>query len=205
MSGAIKVGAIILAAGSSRRMGANKLCADLHGKAVIAHVADAVAEAGLPGLIVLGHQAEAVRDSLGWRDLNCVEAPDHAHGQAHSLVAGVQAAPEDWDAALICLGDMPLVPATLLQGMANVAHRHSIIVPQFEGRRGNPVLWGRDWFGALLSLSGDVGARDLLLRHGADVTHFIWSDDSIHRDADTPQALADLRGQRPVAKHESSN
>jgi molybdenum cofactor cytidylyltransferase len=186
-------------------MGANKLCADLHGKPVIVHVADAVAKAGLPGLIVLGHQAEAVRDSLGARELICVEAPDHALGQAHSLVAGVCAIPEDWDAVLICLGDMPLVSAALLQAMASIAARHSIIVPEFAGRRGNPVLWGRDWFGALQSLSGDTGARDLLLRHGADVTHFAWSDDSIHRDADTPEALADLRVQSPVAKGESAN
>ncbi len=205
MSETPKVGAIILAAGSSRRMGANKLCADLHGKSVIAHVADAVAEAGLPGLIVLGHQAEAVRDSLGARNLIWVEASDHALGQAHSLVAGVRAIPADWDAALICLGDMPLVSASLLQGMAKVASRQSIIVPEFEGRRGNPVLWGRDWFGALQSLSGDVGARDLLLRHSKDVTHFAWRDDSIHRDADTPQALEDLRGQQPVAKGQSAN
>lgn len=205
MSDAIKVGALILAAGSSRRMGSNKLRAALNGKPVIAHVADAVAAAGLPGMVVIGHESEAVRACLADRALLWMEAPDHALGQAHSLVAGISAIPEDWDAVLICLGDMPLVSPALLSGMARIASHRSIIVPQFEGQRGNPVLWGRAWFAALQTLSGDKGARDLLLRHSADVTDFAWCDDSIHRDVDTPEALAALCRQPPVAKGESSN
>jgi molybdenum cofactor cytidylyltransferase len=205
VKGAIKVGAVILAAGSSRRMGSNKLCALLDGKPVIAHVADMVLAAGLPAVIVVGHEADAVMESLGARTILSVVAPDHAAGQAHSLAAGVRAIPADWDAAFICLGDMPLVPAELLRKMAQAASTRTIIVPHFNGRRGNPVLWGRRWFDALQTLTGDKGARDLLLHHRADVTEFAWRDDSIHHDADTPEALAAMRDQCRVAKDESAN
>ena len=135
-----RCGAIILAAGQSRRMGANKLVADLDGKPIIAHVADAIDAAGLPPpIVVLGHDADPVRQALRDRSAAFVLAEDHAEGMARSLAAGIAAVPSAWDAAIICLGDMPLIPPLLLRRMADKASLTSIIIPTFEGRRGNPA------------------------------------------------------------------
>lgn len=187
-------GAIVLAAGRSRRMGSNKLVADLHGKAVVAHVVDAIASAlEPPPVVVLGHDPEAVQAALGGREARYVVAPDHASGMAYSLAAGIAAVPESWQAAIVCLGDMPLLDPALLVRMAARASPSAIIVPTFEGRRGNPVLWGRDYFPLLGALRGDVGARSLFVGHGAAITEIAWTD-SVAIDVDTDAALCALRG-----------
>jgi len=192
-------GAIILAAGQSRRMGSNKLIAELNGRRVITYVADAIDKAGLPPpIVVLGHDPEPVRAALGDHAVRFVTANDHAEGMARSLAAGIMAVPLDWDAVIICLGDMPLVAPALLRSLSAQAHHAAILVPTYEGRRGNPVLWGRDYFGELAGLRGDIGARTLLERHADAVTLIPWADACIHLDADTPQDLALVRAALPV-------
>lgn len=196
-----RCGAIILAAGQSRRMGANKLVADLDGKPIIAHVADAIDAAGLPPpIVVLGHDANPVRQALRDRSAAFVLAEDHAEGMARSLAAGIAVVPSAWDAAIICLGDMPLIPPLLLRRMADKASLTSIIIPTFEGRRGNPVLWGRGFFPELRKLEGDIGARRLFESEAGRIETFAWTDDSILRDVDTIAALDAIRQQsrRPV-------
>ena len=104
------IGAIVLAAGRSTRMGgANKLLADLDGRPVIAHTVDAVLAAGLPPVVVTGHMADAVRAALAGRAVRFVAAADYADGLSRSLAAGLAAAPAEWRAALIVLGDMPRI------------------------------------------------------------------------------------------------
>jgi CTP:molybdopterin cytidylyltransferase MocA len=69
-------------------------------------------------------------------------------------------------------------------------HETRISFPVHEGRRGNPVLWGRGFFAALGELSGDMGGRQVLSENPAAVNSIGWHDDSIHRDIDTPADLA---------------
>lgn len=172
-------------------MGDNKLAAVLAGKPVVRHVVEAVAAAGLPTpIVVLGHDPDAVRVALEGLRVRFVEAADHAHGMGHSLAAGISAVPEAAGAALVCLGDMPLIAPALLRLLCADAQPAAIVMPVHDGRRGHPIVWGRDYFGPLRMLQGDVGARHLLARH-ADAVHAIaWHDASIHADIDTPEALA---------------
>ena len=186
---------IILAAGTARRMGSNKLIADLGGKPVLVHVIDAVEAAGLgPPLIVLGHAAEAVRAVVGARCANFVDAPGYRGGMAHSIAAGITALPPEAVATIICLGDMPFTDPRILRRLAAGAAADAILVPVHAGRRGNPVLWGSAYFQQLASLRGDVGARQLLDMFADRVSMIDWSDDSIHVDIDTPDMLARLGG-----------
>ena len=69
-------------------------------------------------------------------------------------------------------------------------HEARISFPVHEGRRGNPVLWGRGFFEALSHLRGDMGGRGVLSENPAAVNSIGWHDDSIHRDIDTPLDLA---------------
>ena len=185
----VACGAIILAAGQSRRMGSNKLIALFRGKPMVTHVADAVNAAGLPGIVVLGHAGQDVRRALAGHELGFVTAADHAEGMARSIAAGIAVAPPEWHAAIICLGDMPLISSELLRKMAEAASPSAILIPSFEGRRGNPVLWGRDHFPELSKLHGDVGARALFQRLEAYIETLAWKDDAIFRDFDTPSSL----------------
>jgi molybdenum cofactor cytidylyltransferase len=177
-------GALLLAAGTARRFGSAKQVAMLRGAPLIVHAACALLDASLPVLVVTGAHAAAVHTALEGLPLAFVHAADHAQGMAHSLAAGLRAAPTDWDAALIALADMPdLEPAFL----ARLAATPGIAVPVWQGRRGNPVRWPRAYWPALMALTGDEGARRLL--PGLTVTEVPAPSAAIHRDIDTPDDL----------------
>ncbi|MCA3575242.1 MAG: nucleotidyltransferase family protein, partial [Aestuariivirga sp.] len=140
--------------------------------------------------------AGEIEAALAGLPVRFVHNPHFAAGLSTSLRAGVAALSPDTDAAVIALGDMPLVgpdAARRLIAAYNPAEHRSICVPVFGGERGNPVLWGRQHFEALKSLEGDKGARVLFDQHADDIVEVSMPDDAVLRDADTPEALAGLR------------
>ena len=185
-------GAIILAAGRSSRMGADhKLLADWRGKPLVAHVADAIAAAGLPApVVVLGARAAEVRAALGDRPALYVIAEDHADGLSRSLRAGIAAVPAAWSAALVCLGDMPRLEPGVLRALAAAAG--DVAMPVWDGKRGNPVRWSRRHFARLMALEGDVGGK-AVLADAIDLTEVRAPSDAVLDDIDTPAALAARR------------
>ena len=193
----IAIGGVLLAAGMSRRMGdENKLLVEIDGVPMVRRAAEAMLAGGIRQLVVVtGHQADAVAAVLADMDvpdldLRFVNNPDFADGQAGSVATGIAALPAGVSGALIGLGDMPFIVPALVSEMIHDHsglgdHERRISFPVFEGRRGNPVLWGREFFAALAGLSGDVGGRHILSENPAAVNSISWIDDSIHRDIDT--------------------
>ncbi|MBN8966910.1 MAG: NTP transferase domain-containing protein, partial [Rhizobiales bacterium] len=95
-----------------------------------------------------------------------------------------------------CLGDMPLVDAAMIDRMIEAFSPGAgslIVVPVNGGRRGNPVVWARRYFGDLARLDGDFGARHLIVQHADAVTELEVSGPAAFLDIDTPEALADVR------------
>jgi molybdenum cofactor cytidylyltransferase len=188
-----RVAGVMLAAGMSTRMGRNKLLAEVDGVPLMRHALDVMRQAALDDLVVVtGHERELVEEAAA--PTRTVFNPDYAQGLASSLRAGLGAI--EADAAIVCLGDMPLVDqATLAKLVAafNPAAHRSICVPTFGGRRGNPVLWGRQHFPALMAVDGDQGGRGLLEALAHEVADVPVSNDGVLRDADTPEALEGLR------------
>ncbi len=188
-----RVAAIVLAAGQSSRMGSNKLLAELHGQPMIAATVKAVLPAADAVIIVTGRDAEQMMAALDGLNVAAVHNAEFAEGLSTSLKKGIAALPDDIDAAVIALGDMPLVDAPAISRLIaafNPAEHRSIIVPVRKGQRGNPVLWGRQHFEALKALSGDKGARGLLDQYADEVVEVEMPDDAVLTDADTPEALA---------------
>jgi len=100
------------------------------------------------------------------------------------------------DGAIVCLGDMPLIDATLIDRLIETFapdRGHLIAVPVSEGRRGNPVLWSRRFFKELMTLDGDIGARHLIAKHAEVVAEVPVEGNSAFLDIDTPQALEAAR------------
>ena len=180
------VGAIVLAAGQSRRMGAAKLAMPVEGVPMLAQTLGAVRAAGLPLLLVTGGHEAAVRAVAG--EVPQVHAAGHALGLAESLKAGLSATPADWGAALVVLGDMPFVRADTLSALAAaLAEGAPAVVPVQGGLRGNPAGFARGLWPSLLALEGDRGARGLLQALGA--MEVAVDDEGIHRDLDRPEDL----------------
>ncbi len=192
------VAAIVLAAGRSTRMGGpNKLLAELNGKTLVRIVAEqALASKASPVIVVTGHQSSDVEAALKGLNVTFVSNQDFAEGLATSVKAGVSAVPESADGAVVCLGDMPLIDAKLIDRLVDAfaPDRGSLIaVPVAGGRRGNPVLWSRRFFPELMALDGDIGARHLIAHHAEAVAEVEVEGKSAFLDIDTPEMLADAR------------
>ncbi|MBW8854004.1 MAG: NTP transferase domain-containing protein, partial [Bradyrhizobium sp.] len=193
------VTAIVLAAGRSTRMGGpNKLLAEIDGKKLVRIATEQALASRATGVIVVtGHQADLVEQALAGLNVKFVRNPDFAGGLASSVKAGIAAVPENADGAIVCLGDMPLISAKLIDQLIETFapdRGHLIAVPVSDGRRGNPVLWSRRFFKELMTLDGDVGARHLIAKHAEAVAEVPVDGQSAFLDIDTPQALEAARG-----------
>ncbi len=193
-----RVACIVLAAGRSSRMAPhNKLLVpDRAGRPMVARVVDnLLSSAARPVIVVTGHRAEEVRAAVAGRPVQFVHAADYADGLSASLRAGIAAVPAQASAALVCLGDMPLVTGRMIERLIEAYdpdEGRSVVVPTCRGKIGNPVLWDRRFFPDIAGLAGDVGARPLLERHGEYVAQVELDSDAVLRDFDTVESLATL-------------
>jgi len=201
-----KVAAVVLAAGRSSRMAPqNKLLVpDRAGRPMVARVVDNVlSSAARPVIVVTGHRAEEVSAAIAGRPVQMVHAADYADGLSASLRAGIAAVPASASAALVCLGDMPLVTGRMIERLIEAYdpdEGRSVVVPTCRGKIGNPVLWDRRFFPDIAGLVGDMGARALLERHSEYVAQVELDDDAVLRDFDTVESLATLPAHmRPVS------
>ncbi len=191
-----RIAAVVLAAGLSSRMGSNKLLTDLNGQALIQRTIERLSKAAIDEIIIVtGHQAEDIQAVLKNHKLRFVHNADYAKGLSTSVRVGIAAA-QEFDAAFVCLGDMPLIEAEDLNRMIaafNVAEGRSLVAPVFGRKLGNPVLWGQEYFSDLKALTGDRGARSLIESRRDQIVEIAVTHDGILLDADTPEALEEIK------------
>jgi molybdenum cofactor cytidylyltransferase len=194
-----KVCAMVLAAGQSRRMGAtNKLLLEVGGTPLIRRSVGAALESACEAVfVVTGHEAERVASALSNLDVAIVGCEDYASGLSASLSAGVAALPEDCDAVVVCLGDMPRVTSAHIDRLIaafDPLEGRAVCVPTYQGKRGNPVLWDRRFFSELADIRGDVGARHLIGEHAELVCEVAMTEPGVLVDVDSPVAFKALTG-----------
>ncbi len=194
-----RIAALVLAAGQARRMGSNKLVAELDGKPLLRHAAEAaLASQAEPVVLVTGHEREKAEAAVSGLGLRSVHNADYAAGLSTSLHRGLAALPAEVDGAVVLLGDMPRVTADVLNRLIaafNPVEDRALVVPTFKGKRGNPLLFARRFFAEVQAIQGDQGARQLLGEYPELVAEVALDDDAVLTDVDTPEALASLRGQ----------
>ena len=193
-----KVGALVLAAGQSRRMGSkNKLLERIDDVPMVARAVEvALASAADPVVVVTGHEHERVAAALDGFDVTLCHNPDYANGLSTSLNRGLAALPRDTEAALVCLGDMPRIEAAHLDRLIaafDPVEGRSICVPTHGGKRGNPVLFAERFFSEMQEVRGDVGARHLIGEYGEEVCEVEMNHAGVLTDVDSPDALAAVR------------
>lgn len=188
-----RIAALVLAAGRSSRMGAdNKLLAEVDGIPMALRAVNAARASRAAGVVaVVGHQAAEVGAMLCGSGATIVDNPDYAQGMSASLRRGIAALPADVDAVLVVLGDMPRITAAHLDRLiaAFDPADPAIVVPERDGRRGNPILWPREFFAAMCALTGDQGARGLLERYPERIRRVAIDDEAIFLDVDRPEDL----------------
>ena len=195
--GEANVIALILAAGSSTRMGAkNKLLANVIGKPMITHVVDAIGQSMVNSVVVVtGYERDQIENVLSQHMILCVHNENFNAGLSESLKVGLKRIPDDVDAVLICLGDMPLLTSTIIDKLIKAfdpIEGRSICVPINGRKRGNPVLWDKSYLAEMTEIIGDVGAKKLLEKYSDHVFEVSFEEDNVLIDVDTPDLLKSL-------------
>ena len=189
-----RIAAVVLAAGLSSRMGANKLLMPLDGKPLLRHAVEAaLASAARPVIVVIGNEADKVKRALEDLDVRFVHNADYAKGLSASLKTGIAAVPHECDGAMVLLGDMPGIEQTLVDKLIasfDPVEGRAICVATRRGKHGNPVLWARRFFPEIAALEGDIGAKSLIATYGELVCEVEASDDAPLIDIDTAAELA---------------
>jgi molybdenum cofactor cytidylyltransferase len=189
-----RFGAILLAAGMSRRMGTPKALLDLDGQPLIARLIETVRSA-LPLsriIVVTGHNPQQVRDaclSTADRNLSFVHNANYEHGEMLSSVkAGVNAVRDEWEGFFLMLLDQPLVRVSTLTELAKnwLAERPDIVIPTVAKKRGHPLLIASRCVCSIVSLPGDATLREFVAQHASTTRAVEVDDPGVVSDVDTP-------------------
>jgi molybdenum cofactor cytidylyltransferase len=185
-----QIAAVVLAAGSSERMGQPKQLLAIDGQPMVRRVVEAVCGAGLDQVVVVtGAHAGEVGRALVGLPVEVVLNSDWQVGMSTSLRAGLAALRPEIQAVFIVLADQPALTPQLLESLATRyrATGAPIVAPIHRRKRGNPVLFDRRLFPELLRVAGDQGGRAILARHAARVEQVEVEDTAVLFDVDTRQ------------------
>jgi len=191
------IAALVLAAGQSKRMGQdNKLLLPYHGDTVLSHILAQIKRAGITNIFaVTGHQKDKVEKEMSRHGVTMVHNDLYAEGMSTSVRLGIRTLAKDVDAVLVILGDMPNISGEILKKIMaayNPAQNRSIIIPKHNGKRGNPILWDREFFSEFERLEGDMGAKVLLAEYPEYIAEVEIGSDAIFLDIDTFEAYERL-------------
>jgi molybdenum cofactor cytidylyltransferase len=186
---------IILAAGQSKRMEeTNKLLIKIGKKTMIDKIVDtSLKSSASDTIVVLGFESERVKESLSNKKILTINNKDYNKGQSTSLQCGISGLSEDCDAAVILLADMPNINYQLINKLIenyDPDSNNSIIIPTFNGKKGNPILIDREFFPDILSIKGDKGAKDIINANKNSIKKIPHKDSSVLNDIDTKKDLS---------------
>ena len=188
------ISAIILAAGESRRMGVqNKLLLQIDSEVLIRKFVKSVSNSLVDAvLVVVGFEAEKIKAVLHDQAVKFVENPSYEEGMTTSIQSGVKASSNESTGLMICLADMPFAETSdlnlLIQAFNDYRSTESslIIVPVFQGKRGNPVLFSEVFRDKILTHKGE-GCREIVKQFPHYVKEVSMENDNLLRDIDTPE------------------
>lgn len=189
------VGAIVLAAGFSRRFGSIKLNARLpDGRSLLEQSLLNLQDSVICDIIVVGRPELAETGTYDClqhlhRPCQLVMTQSAELGMGHSLADAARAIPAHWKAALVCLADMPYIAQHTLDELIERSRSDRIIVPFFQGQKGHPVSFGADFFSELSDSQGDSGARHVLSRYANVIETLDVDDPGVIKDIDRPGDL----------------
>jgi molybdenum cofactor cytidylyltransferase len=195
---ALRFSAVVLAAGTSTRMGGrHKLLLPLGEEPVIRRTVRAVLGARPEEVVVVtGFSAQAVTDALAGLDIRLRLNPCYEEGQMTSVAVGVAGLAAPCDAVMICLGDMALLESSDYAGLMEafaLRPRGSILVPWRDGSRGNPVVFADSLATEAIAGTRNLGCRRLIADHPEEVYPYDPGHDRCFVDLDTPADYARLR------------
>ncbi|HZX94966.1 MAG TPA: nucleotidyltransferase family protein [Myxococcales bacterium] len=190
-----RVAGVVLAAGLSSRMGTNKMLLELGGGTLVRRAVATALAAGLdPVLAVVGHESDRVQSELAGLRCTPVLNRDYALGMNTSLRAGIRALPEGVDAAVVLLGDMPLVESSMVRALVDAfaRSRAPLVVSTYGEVVAPPILYGSALFGELRALEAEACGKSVVKRHRAEAVELDWPAERL-TDLDLPDDVRRVR------------
>ncbi|MEM1611610.1 MAG: nucleotidyltransferase family protein [Sulfolobales archaeon] len=190
-----RIGAVILAAGESKRMGFPKQLIEVCGEKIIRIVIRKALDMGFGDIVVvLGHMA---RDIARYIDdmtgVKIIVNPRYREGMSTSLIEGVKNLRKDIEAFMVILGDQPFISKEtmrkIIESYYGVEEKPLMVIPTYRGLRGNPVLISSRIITDIMELKGDIGARALMEKYRAYIYYVETQDPGVVLDIDTKEDL----------------
>jgi molybdenum cofactor cytidylyltransferase len=181
---------IVLAAGRSRRMGAQKLLLSLSDRPVIARIVDEALRSPVDRVfVIVGPDGGLIAEALAGRRVDLIINPDPEAEMLSSVRCGLRAMPEDCEAVLVVLGDQPGVTAEVVAALVQAFQTsgRGIATPIHKGRRGHPLMFAMRYREEILNRYDDVGLRGLLHAHPEDVCEVEFPAPNVIDDMDLPE------------------
>lgn len=182
--------ALVLAAGESRRMGTPKMLLPIGDKTIIEHIVDNICDSKADKiLVVLGSHREEIQSKIASRPVLTVVNTQYQEGMLSSIQVGFEALPQGTTAAMVCLGDQPLIPFSVMDDLIEIYQKtkQGIVLPVFQKRRGHPILIDMKYRQDVKNLSPAVGLRALVHNYPQDVQEVEVDTPHILKDIDYPE------------------
>ena len=190
----MKIVAILLAAGLSRRMGVeNKLLLKFGQTSMVASVVDQlVASPVSEVIVVVGHEAVKLQDAIAGREISVILNDQYHTGMTSSIQAGVAKLPKDTDAFMICLSDMPMIRTHHYTELINAylnqpSTDHFILRPKVGSTYGHPVIFHNTYIESVLQCIDSDGCSSVISAHKDKCISYHSVESAYIRDVDTPQ------------------
>jgi len=200
------ISAILLAAGKSSRMnGVNKLTKEIDGIPLIKRSTKNILNSAINELIiVLGHEKEIIENIIGVnKKIKFVYNKEFENGISSSIKTGLNHISNQTDAFFICLGDMPFINQSIYNKLIksrlsynkklNSKHKKDIFIPEYEGLKGNPILFSSLMKNQIILIEGDNGAKEIIDSNKDKILNVKINNKSIINDFDTEESFENLQ------------
>lgn len=190
------ISAIVLAAGTAKRMARPKQLLPLGNSTVLERAVDSILDSRIDEVIVVvGYLASEMANLLANRPVKIVVNPDYHRGMSTSIVSGLSLVSESSKAVMIALADQPYIDSLIVNQLieAHTTSNKGITLPVYKGKRGHPVIFDIKYKDELRALEGDVGGRQIINKHLEDVLEVAVNNDSVLVDIDTTNMYRRLK------------
>ena len=192
----MNISATILAAGSSQRMGDNKLLLPFQDNTLINVVCKTIIDSYLkPVFVVTGFENKKVLESLPKSIDKIIYNEDWSRGMATSINKAISSLPNNIDGNMIVLGDMPLVTVKTINKLHQVFlnnNGNKIIYADYLGKQANPVIFPRKFFDEILHLNGDKGCKKIIYKNRKSSIGVPIDSSEVIFDCDTKKDYSEL-------------
>lgn len=186
---------VILASGLSRRMGTNKLLLKYKNQCIIENVLERVSGSKCFQEIIVVINDSSISDIINEYNVKTIWNENSAKGQSEAVKLGIKNLSKNSEGVAFFVGDQPLITEEVIKKISDEflkEKKEFIIIPEHNGKRGNPVIFPKSTYSEFADLIGDVGGREIIKKNSNKIKLIKFNNSDIFRDIDTKEDYLSL-------------